>query len=64
MSNKIEPFEAVVTVKEAAALCGCCTETILRKAREKKFEVRRPGRKIQIVRRSLQAWYESTANRI
>ena len=64
MADKLEPFESVVTVKQAAALCDCCEKTILRKAKQKAFEVRRPGRKFQIVRSSLQSWYEKTSERI
>lgn len=64
MAGRTEPFVQVVTVKEAAALCNCCEKTITRKAKQKAFEVRRPGRHIQIVKASLQKWYESTSNLI
>ena len=53
-----------ITVKQAAERYKCCTKTILRRARQKKFEVRRPGRHIQIVVESADAWYESTKDRI
>lgn len=53
-----------ISVKQAAMRYKCCTKTILRCANQKKFEVRRPGRHIQIIVKSSDAWYESTKDRI
>ncbi len=49
-----------MTVAEAAELIGEREALIRAKAREGKFKYLRPGKKIQIVRRSFMAWWHST----
>ncbi len=53
-----------MTVSEAARRYGCNSKTIYRRIKERRIEIRRPGRNIQVVTASADAWYESTKNRI
>ncbi len=49
-----------MTVAEAAELIGENEALIRAKAREGRFKYLKPGRKIQIVRRSFMKWWHST----
>jgi excisionase family DNA binding protein len=48
------------SVAEAAELIGVSQKTIYRKAREKAFLYLKPGKEIQIIKRSFMDWWRST----
>ncbi len=56
----VNTVEDTMTVAEAAELIGEKETLIREKARQKKFKYLKPGKKIQIVRRSFMAWWHST----